>query len=253
LIEIRKDIRGDQLFLTEEDLADWDTDLRQYYLDIDRHLDTPPMLHNTDGEVLEPHKLIYDIDYPEKVFKKMAGLCTVESEDNLRAESQIDENNEVREANFSWTKKSNQHMPDWDNTILGEIQISPKRLTIGVNSAERAKKIKKEIKNRLGKLATFQIDVIEDLDGIMAKRAGDKDESEMDGMTHDELMQVPEAREALERSILTHWDSWLDIPIHVHQSRDPFGTSKRAVGQTCVAGETMRMTAIISSAEPPPK
>lgn len=248
LIEIRKDIRGDQLFLTEEDLADWDMELRQYYLDIDRHLHTPPELHNTDGDVLEPHKLIYDIDYPERVFRKMAALCTVESEENLRAESQTDENNEVRETNFPWTKKGNQQMPNWDNTILGEIQISAKRLTVCVNSAKRAKKIRKEIKKRLGKLARLQIDVIEDLDGMMAKRAGNTDESEMDSMTHDELMQVPEAREALERSILGHWDCWLDIPIPALGDETPRNAIKTKDGKEAV--EALLYDVIRRTADP---
>ncbi len=248
LIELRKSIRGDQLFITDEDIADWDMDLRQLYLDIDHHVHTPPKLQNSDGEAMEPHKLVYAIDDPEKVFKKLATLCMVESEKNLRAEAETDENRCVLKVNFSWTKKGNRQMPEWDNTILGEIQITQERLTIHVNSAERAKKIQKEIKKRLKKLARFQLDVIEDMDGIMAKMIKKPDQFGKAGLDHDELIQIPEVRDGLEKNVLNHWESWTDIPLPVLGDETPKNAVKDSDGKEAV--ESLLYDAITSTPDP---
>ncbi len=234
LIELRKNIRGDRLFITDDDLADWDMDLRQLYLDIDHYMHTPPKLNNSDGEALEPHKLVYAIKDPEKVFKKLASLCTVESEKTLRAQSQTDENQHVITVEFPWTKKGNRQMAEWDNTILGEIKITQKRLTIHVNSVERAKRVQKEIKKRLKKLARFQLDVIEDMDGMMAKMNENPDQLQKNNSDHDELIQIPEVRHELEKNVLNHWKSWTDIPLPALGDETPRNAVKDSDGKEAV-------------------
>jgi hypothetical protein len=234
LIELRQKIRGDQQFVTDQDLADWDLELRQWYLDFYRHMHIPPALQNTDGEPLEVHKLIYAIDDPEAVFRKLIPLCSVESEKNLRAEAIKDNENKVLEAGFPWTKTGNKKLPEWDNTILGEINISWDKLTIKVNSAERAKKIQKEIKKRLDRLAKFQMDVIEDLEGMLANRHDEQLVEQEKSMSNEDLMKIPEARQLLEKNISRHWEHWVDIPVPALANKTPRNAVKTMDGKEAV-------------------
>jgi len=57
-------------------------------------------------------------------------------------------------------KKGNSD-PGWDNTLLGHIVIEGQRLTIDVNSRERADAIKRKITRRLGKRASSRNAVIQ--------------------------------------------------------------------------------------------
>ncbi len=248
LIEMRKGIRGDRLFVTDEDLGDWDMDLRRLYLDIDRGFQTQPKLQNSDGEALEPHKLVYTIDDSEKVFKKLAVLCTVESEKSLRSQSQTDEKQRVLKADFPWTKKGNRQIPEWDNTILGEFQITQKRLTINVNSADRAKKIKQEIKKRLGKLAGFQMDVIEDMNGMLEEMPENSKAFEKVGSKHDALVKVPEIRHELGKTVLDHWDRWMNIPLPALGNETPRNAVKNNDGKEAV--EALLYDAVTLSPDP---
>ncbi len=248
LIELRKQIRGDQLFVSDQDLADWDLELRQWYLNFHRHMHTPPVLSNTDGETLEAHKLIYAIDEPDTVFKKLAPLCSVEPEKHLRAEASTDDNNNILEANFLWTKKGNKKMPEWDNTILGEINITQCNLSIKVNSAERAKKIQKEIKKRLGRLAKFQMDVIENLEGMLAERDGTQLDVPEKSMSSEELLKLPEARQLLEQTISRHWEHWVDIPVPALNNKMPKNAVKTKDGKEAV--EALLFDAVNSNPDP---
>lgn len=65
---------------------------------------------------------------------------------------------------FDWARKGNKKHKSWENTILGNFNISGKTLTAEVNSEKRAKRIQSEITKRLGKKATFMRAVHESLD-----------------------------------------------------------------------------------------
>ncbi len=248
LIELRKEICGDQLLATDQDLAEWDLELRQWYLDIYRHMHTPPALSNTDGDPLEAHKLIYTIDDPEAVFSKLAPLCSVESEEDLRSVALTDDDKKVLEADFPWTKQGNKKIQEWDNTILGEIRISQDSLSVKVNSAERAKKIQKEIKKRLGQLAKFKMDVIENLEDMLALRTNEQSDTQEKSMSNEELMKIPEARQLLEQTIFRHWEHWADIPVPALGNKTPRNAVKSEAGREAV--EALLYDAVNSNPEP---
>ena len=248
LIELRKKIGGDQLFATDQDLAEWDLELRQWYLDFYRHMHNPPALSNTDGDPLEAHKLIYTIDDPEAVFTGIVPLCSVESEEDLRSEALTDDDNKVLEADFPWTKQGNKKMPEWDNTVLGEISISQDNLSIKVNSVERAKKIQKEIKKRLGRLAKFQMDVIENIEEMLARKMDEQSDTQEKSMSNEELLKFPEARQLLEQTIFRHWEHWADIPVPALGNKTPRNAVKTEEGREAV--EALLYDAVTSSPEP---
>ena len=64
VIALRRKISRRSGKVTADDLYDWDLEISQVFWHADRLLHSPPELRNTDGDPIEFHKLIYDIDSP---------------------------------------------------------------------------------------------------------------------------------------------------------------------------------------------
>ncbi|WP_291346690.1 SEC-C metal-binding domain-containing protein [Desulfobacula sp.] len=234
LIELRKDIKEGRLLITDEDLLEWDMDLREAYLDIDHHLHNPPKMQNIDGELLEFHKLVFEIKDPDSAFEKLASLCTVESPETIRKTAESDKKGRISKVNFSWTKKGNKKIQHYDNTILGEVRIDHKKMIIQINSAQRAERICKEIKTRMGSDAKFKVDVIEDMDPIMNHPDEDSfDHKKFEG-EHDALMKNPEIQQQLKQMLSKHWDNWVDMKIPALGNITPRTAVKTADGREAV-------------------
>ena len=234
LIELRNDIKEGRLLITDEDLLEWDEDLREAYIDIDHHLHTPPIMQNTDGDPMEFHKLVFEIKDPESAFEKLASLCTVESPKTLRETAETDKKGHICKVNFPWTKKGNKKIAHYDNTILGEVSIDHKKMTILVNSANRAKSIRKAVETRLGSEVKFKIDAIENMDSIMNNPDKDSFDHKKIQEKHDVLMQNPEIRKQFEKTLLKHWDDWVDMKLPALGNKTPRKIVKTADGREAV-------------------
>jgi len=234
LIELRKSIRGRKSSVTDPDLTEWDSDLRQVYFDIDRHLRMPPQMQNTDGDPLEFHKLVFEITDPQTAFEKLASLCTVESAETLRETAKTYKTGMIREIGFSWTKKGNKKIPHYDNTILGNIHIQKNRLTIEVNSARRAGRIRKEVESRLKGQVRFKLDSIEDMEAVMKKLPGESSSHKKAMKEHEALMKNPEIQDQFKRMILKHWKDWLDMKLPALGNTTPRKAARTKDGREAI-------------------
>lgn len=234
LIELRQDMREEWPEINDEALQDWAMDMREEYLSIDWHLRSPPKMQNTDGDPLELHKLIFEINDPEFALKKLASLCTEESLEDIKKNAKTDAKGLIQKVNFPWTKKGNKKNAYYTNTILGEITIENKKMTVQVNSAERARHIKKEIKTRMGNEARFKVDVIEDMEAAMSRLDEDSFDSKKIQKEHDALMAKPEVRQKFEEMILKHWDEWMDMKIPALGNKTPRKAVKTSDGREAV-------------------
>jgi len=234
LIELRKEIKEDRILITDEDLLEWDIDLREAYLDIDHHLHNPPKMQNTDGDPLEFHKLVFEIKDPDTALKKLASLCTEQSFKALKEDAQTDKKGYLQKVNFPWTKKGNKKIAHYDNTILGELTIDHKKLMIQVNSAKRAEHIRKEVETRMGIDARFKVDVIEDLDAVMSRQDEDSFDHKKIQENHDTLMQNPKIHEQFKKTILKHWDAWMDMEIPALGNKTPREATETVDGREAV-------------------
>ena len=211
IIQLRKQIADDLSTITDTGLFDWEFELRELYFEIENILYNPPKMNNTDGDPLEFHKLVFEITDPDFVFENLAALNEVDSLENMKQHAKTDTKGRIVEADITWTKQGNKKIASYDNTILGEIKINKKKLTIQVNSAERAVIIRKKIEKKLGTNVKFKVDVIEDMEAIMQKF--DENSLQEDHAKHDELMKNPDIRKQVEQMHATHWDNWIDIPL----------------------------------------
>jgi hypothetical protein len=131
---------------------------------------------------------------------------------------------------------------------LGQISISKDSLSIKVYSAERAEKIQKEIKKRLGRLAKLQMDVIENFEEMLARRADGQSDTQEKSMPNEELMNTPEARQLLEQTMFRHWENWADIPVPALGHKAPRNAVKTEDGREAV--EALLYDAVTSSPDP---
>ena len=228
LIDLRRSLSGSRKKLSNDDLYDWELEIREFFLKIDRMLHTRPELRNTDDDPLEFHKLTYDVDSAELALEKLASLCETESIDEIRAAAAMDKDGNITRVSFNWDQSGNPIHKAMTNTVLGTIEIDGKQMTVTVNSAQRAKKIQKEIEKRLGSAGKFRLDVISDLEVMMNEEAGNEP------MTEEELMDSPEIQQHIAQMLETHWYGWVDQKLPALGDKTPKQAVRTADGREAV-------------------
>jgi hypothetical protein len=233
LIELRNRLKAGKPEITEKDIKDAEMEIRRVNLEIDYHLHHPPAICNTDGDPLEPHKLIFQIDFPETVLDKLASLSVTESRGEIFQNARYNKDGSLQKVEWDWSRLGHKQSPGMSNTILGNLSIEGRKLTVQVNSAERAKKIRKTIEKRLGSGVLFKMDEITPFrPGEMLASAQQPEEKTPS--SHESLMQNPEAREYLAETIRSHWEGWVDMKIPALGQRTPREAVRTADGREAV-------------------
>ncbi len=233
LIDVRNRLREGRRPVTDEQLYDWDMDIRQFYLAMEEHLHQPPQLTNTDGDFLEFHKLVYQIESSEEAFCKMASLCATETPQTLRQAATLDAKGQIISVEFPWSGKGFKGHSGLDNTIFGHIRIDKEKMTIDVNSAGRAERIRQEVERRLGTTARFRLDEIQDMDAMM-ERSMDRDGKPPSLAESDELMKNPEVMAQLQEMMERHWIGWVDEKLPALNGKTPRKAVRTADGREAV-------------------
>jgi len=220
IIEFRGRMKEDAPTISDEVLNDWDFEIRELFLEIDQALFTSPRICNTDGDPLEFHKIVYEIDSAEAAFEKLVSLCVTRKSGELREEAERDAEEHIRRAEITWDRKDHKAGPGLSNTLLGRVVIDGNRLTAEVNSAQRAKTIRGKIEAKLGASARFKVEEIGNLDKMMAD---EKLKGQVAGRSaeHDALMQNPEVRQHMADMIRKHWENWVDMKIPALGGKTP--------------------------------
>jgi len=235
LIDFRKELlRGEPRF-TAATLCEWDLELIERYLDImDRVLHPQlPKLHNTDGELLEMHRLVFDIDSPEQVLDALKSLDSGRSEEEIVAATERTSRGEFKSVLFNWTKDGNQLHEDWSTTIVGHIEIKGRRLVAEVNSAGRAQEFKTLVAERLGGEARLRADRIRSVEKMLAERKPASPENSVREAESNALAEHPEVQARVQQMMAEHFEHWVteEIPALNGQTpleavRDPDGREK---------------------------
>jgi hypothetical protein len=232
LIELRNRIKAGKPEITEADIEHEEVNIRQTYLEIDQHLHRPPTICNTDGDPLEPHKLVFQIDSPETVLAKLASLSVTESEEEILRNARYKDGS-LQHVEWDWSRLGHKQSPGMSNTILGNLSIKGKKLTVQVNSAERAKKIRKTIERRLGTGVRFKIDEITPFRPQEALASAQARERQTPS-SHESLMQNPEVQQYLAETMRSHWEGWVDMKIPALGHRTPREAMRTADGREAV-------------------
>jgi hypothetical protein len=235
LIEFRKKLLRGKSRFTAATLCDWDLELIERYLGImDRVLHPQlPKLHNTDGEPLEMHRLVFDIDSPEKVLDALKSLDSGRSEEEIISATKRTARGDFKSVQLNRTKAGNQMHESWSSTVVGHIEIKGRRLVAEVNSAGRAQEFKALVEERLGNEAQLRADRIQSVEKMLAERKRAGPETSVREAESDALAQHPEVQARVQQMMAEHFERWVTekIPALNGQTpleavRDPDGREK---------------------------
>jgi hypothetical protein len=209
-------------------LFEFDIDLLPIYFDLmDKiHNPTPPQLYNTDHQRLQPTTQYYQLlCSADEALQALASL-SLSNADELLDSAELDDDGRLQTIRFPWLIKGNQQYGSWENTVMGDLCIDGDRLTIKVNSQERADAIRRKITHRLGKRAPFQRALIESIEQTLkAKQAAPQAGR---GVAEPEIPNTPQIQAMLKEAAMRHWQDWLDIALPALQGQTPREAAKSA-------------------------
>jgi len=224
ILALRKWLRERHGEITPALLGSMEDQLRELYLN-QREIalnPSPPVLSNTDGDPIEFHKIHYEIDDAERTFQALRTLAVGESESDIRRGGTAGRAGRLKEIEFSWLKRGNRLNKGWDNTVLGLIRIRGKKLSVEVNSAKRAGKIRSEIARRLGDEARFLRTESRSVESAARQRHRRSPEAEARSAPEGQrVMENPEVRAEMRRLAASMYDDWPDHPLPALAGKSP--------------------------------
>jgi hypothetical protein len=238
IVALRAHIASACPAITHEVLRERDFELLDLFHEIaDRVLNPPPpILQNTDGEPISPHRLTFELNAsPQAAFDALKHLAVDEEEEDMLADAVRDGDGNLTGVRFSWKKLGNKVHAEWDNTILGTIEIDGTRLVAEVNSRARAKKIRAEIETALGDEVRHVASDVQSPEKLLARlRASNDGGSRAAREESERLAQLPEIREKLLQMAAGHWERWVDQPLPILGNRTPMDAVQNADGREIV-------------------
>lgn len=241
ILELRKwliDETGEEE-LTSDHLVEFEADVRSFYLDHIVAMFLPPQLMNTDNDPLLPQKVHFEIESADAAFHALKGLAEGISEDELRSDATVTDGLIVK-AEIPWlggTKEARKRLGG--PVSLGMMNIEEGKLTISVNSTERAEKIRRLVEKRLGKEAVYKATLIEPIESevekMWAAAASGSSNRPVEGTERSGLISLadlpPEMRLQLEEHARQHWATWFDVPIPALNNMTPREAAKTDEGR----------------------
>jgi hypothetical protein len=236
LRNILRTLSGRRRALTSEDLWDKADIIRAEYVAIRDSLYNPPKLCNTDGDPILFHTLTFRVDSAQATFDALAPLAEGRSRDELLEDAELDDKGQVHSANIDWIRLGrNPRMKTWDNTILGHIKIVGTSLIAEVNSAKRAKRLRKEIEARLGGAAMHENTSARTVDdAIIAAKGSASTKPEPRDMAKEEMLNDPEVREQLQAIVQRQTEAWVRQKIPILGGRTPLQAVRDPDGREIV-------------------
>ncbi len=238
IIRLRARIASVHPVITHQVLRDWDFELLDLFHEIADRLYNPrmPTFQNTDGDPLSLHKLVFDLKVPpQAAFDALKHLALDESEEDLLADATRDSEDKLTGVRFTWKKRGNEKHADWDNTVLGSIEIDGPRLVAEVNSKARAGTIRKKIEAALGDGIRYRVSEIQSPERMLADlRAAGGERGGAASKERDRLAERPEVREKISEMMAAHWEHWVDQPLPILGNRTPMDAVKDPDGREIV-------------------
>jgi len=232
LLDLKKTLIKANKELNTQALCFLDPILRERYFDIANEAcnPSPTRLCNTDGDPFVFVKLQYEItSLSQDVFNQLKSLMLDDMEPD---KTSYDKSGNLKKVEFSWAKQGNKKHTDWDNTILGHIEIDGSSLTVEVNSEKRSNKIQSEIKKRLGKKAVLKDICAESPEERMAKeRTSSSFKDRKQNREEERLNERPEVKAYLKEMMVKHWETWLDSKIPALKNKTPRQAAKTEEGR----------------------
>lgn len=230
ILEFRRKIAAEPDLFSGELLGEWDIELRALYLNIVDPLLRPslPELRNTDGDALSVQRLIFDVDSAQEAFDALKHLALDRAEDDLLANAERAADGSLLRVELPWSKRGNRVHKGWSNTTLGMIEIDQGRLSVHVNSDERAAKFKRIVSKALGARAKYRATEIQSAERAIEEAM----DGECDTPDPDEMdLGHPAIKAQLTEMLSRHYDDWLRQKIPALGGKTPLQAAKDTHGR----------------------
>ncbi|HQR54428.1 MAG TPA: SEC-C domain-containing protein [Burkholderiaceae bacterium] len=225
LVDLRKRIGTRDSLFGSDVLREFDMELREVYLRIADSLLNPrlPELRNTDGDPLEMHTLIFDLEAPEAAFEALKDLAAGLSAEEVESGAQRNADGGLVRGEITWRRLGNRMHKDWDNTSLGTLRIEGRRLIAEVNSAKRAAALRKLIERRLGDTAHVKPSVVQSVQSMLSREPTSHELSRQKRREAEQadLAAQPEVQQAIREHMRSHYRAWVDQRIPALGNRTP--------------------------------
>jgi hypothetical protein len=245
VLELRKwienEIRSEKI--RTEHLHEFEYDIRGLYLHLLRGMLAPPTLTNTDGDLLLPQKVYFDIDSADTTFHALKHLAGGVNETDVFRDATIEDGLVVR-AEVCWlggTEEARKRLGG--PVLLGLLKIGEGRLVVEVNSKQRADLIRRLVEEGLGNGARYRTTLIEPIETQLQEMwqaattgasgsppSGGPNNSDGSGFISLDDAE-PELRAIMEDSFKQHWESWFDLPVPALKNMTPREAAKSDQGR----------------------
>jgi hypothetical protein len=233
--QLQSKIKKQNRELNTADLTRYTDEIRTVYLEIRDALSKPPRLQNTDGDPFLSHKLHFNTNSAQAVFDALAPLAWGVTREELLEEAERSPDGSLRSIEFAWIKKGNKMNKGWKNTVLGHLKIFGKTLLVEVNSANRAKRIREEIEQRLGTQATHVGTETETPEQMLKQAKHRKAQrGTVEETDQDDLMRDPEIRRQVEVQVQKQVEGWVRTKVPALGGRTPLQAVADPVGREMV-------------------
>ncbi len=223
IIDLRNHIEKIYTPISREALRDYDFEILKMFFDIEQLSFNPDMqFQNTSGESLRFSKVIFKIDSMEQAFDALKHLAGNKTDSALLESAERNADGWIKKLKFDWIEPGNSMMAQWDNTIQGEIIIEKAKLTIMVNSVERADRIKAIVSKKLPG-AIYKATVIESVEAKLKDFQNQKSSpaAQAQEKKNQELAAMPEVKQAMDDMLRSHYENWLDTALPALNDKTP--------------------------------
>lgn len=235
VIHERKNFLGEDGKITAANLREYDLELLEIFWDLYESVTNPqmPILTNTDGHIMAPHKLTFKIDSIDDAFDALHDLDFNDTKDDLLANADHFKNGKLKLVEFPWLMKGNKKNKHWENTVLGHIRLEADKMIVEMNSKERSKKFLTLLKKRMPNGWVLTSTVVEDIQSKINDTRFRKKSSTED-QENKELNDRPEVKEYLAKMNEGHWSNWPMTPLPVLKGQTPLEAIKTKEGRLMV-------------------
>jgi len=175
----------------------------------------PPVLNNTDNELIEFHTITCGVESIEAAFEALAPLAKGVAKEELLQDATFDAEGRLKKIEFDWLKKGNKKQSSWETTVLGHVVLEGATLKADVNSATRARRLQKEMRKRLGPTMRNLTVAIKPIDEALSDydQVRDTPEEQKRRMEEASWRESPEVRKAMREFQEQQWEGWIDEKI----------------------------------------
>ena len=255
ILELRAKLPAERGSWCSDIVRDYDIEVRDIYLSIAESLLYPemPEMANTDGDPIEFHELIYDLESPALAFQALKPLAGGMTEEDIQQGAVFDTAGELVSADLIWQRAGNSVHEAWESTTLGVLKIEGRRLTAQLNSAERAEGLRKLIEQLAGSHVRYRTTVIQSLQSMLSREQTpqEKEAARRSEEENARLAAQPEVQAALAEMLRAHYRKWVDEKIPALGNRTPRESMRNPNGREAVEALVLQLERDGQRMQPP--